>query len=150
MAEGESKYKFIADEVLERLGKTKADVIRNLPEGIPPRSVYAYFKRGQGAIEIAAAIAEASGCTLNDIYVPIETGSWESATAVSSDSGEGEAKAEKADANADGIMAALMAWDDPELLMHAAFVLGSIGKMPEAGMLNDRANQLKDGDSSAE
>ena len=149
MAESESKYKLVADAVLEKKKLTKADVIRKLPEGISPRSVYAYWQRGQGAIEIAAAIAEAMGCTLNDIYVPADTGKWESAD-VPQQSGVDEAGVEKTDGKPDGIMAALMACNDPELLMYAAFVLGSVGKMPEAGMLKDRASQLKDGDSSAE
>jgi len=144
-----TKYKFIADKVLEQTEQTKADIIKKLPEGISPRSVYAYFQRGQGAIEIAAAIAEAMGCTLNDIYVPAKTEKWER-TDVPQQSGVDEAEAEKADGNPDGIMEALMACNDPELLMYAAFVLGSVGKMPEAGILKDRASQLKDGDSSAE
>jgi len=149
VADIESRYLFVAEDVIKRKGLTKADVIKGLPKGLSPRSAYAYLHRGQGAIAICAALAESIGCTLNDLYVPTETGTWES-TDVPKKSVVEEVGAEKADRNPDGIMEALMACNDPELLMYAAFVLGSVGKMPEAGMLKDRASQLKDGDSSAE
>ena len=147
MEEKELKYVFVADDVLKQIGQSKADVIKNLPKGISHRSVYAYFQRGQGAIEIAAAIAEAMGCTLNDIYVPAETGEWKNAAVV-------QGGAEKdVDSRSDAIMEALMACNDPNTLMLAANVVSCVGFFPEGAKLRTRAeelNQENGGDVNAE
>ena len=139
MAEEKSRYIFRADKVLEKIGWSKADVIRNLPAGISPRSVYAYLKRGQGgAIEIAAAIAEAIGCSLNDIYVPAETGKWVTTAALHDD------VEKEAHPPSDRIMDALMACNDPNTLMLAANVVSCIGFFPEGAKLRERAAALEE------
>jgi hypothetical protein len=147
VADKESNFRFIAEDRLAQIGMTKADVIKNLPEGIPPRSIYAYFQRGQGAIELAAVIAEAMGCTLNDIYVPAETGAWASAAATPRDTEKDESS------QPDAIMEALLARGDYNTLMLAANAVSRIGLFSEGKKLIARASELKNengGDDNAE
>ena len=144
MADIESRYLFVAEDVIKRKGLTKADVIKRLPQGLSPRSAYAYWHRGQGAIAICAALAESIGCTLNDLYVPAETGTWESTNAPQQ-SVANEAEAKKPDNSSDGIMEALISSEQDEVLELAAYLLKKVGKEAEAEVLQERANQLKGG-----
>ena len=65
--------KFIAGELLKREGKTIMDLAETLkPDGPSYRTIYAYFRRGGGTLEIGAMIAKGMGKTLNDIYVEDE------------------------------------------------------------------------------
>lgn len=144
MADIESRYLFVAEDVIKRKGLTKADVIKRLPEDLSPRSAYAYWQRGQGAIAICAALAESIGCTLNDLYVPAETGTWKNADAPNQSMVD-EAEAEKTDSSPDGIMEALISSEQDDVLELAAYLLTKVGKEAEAEILQERANQLKGG-----
>ena len=64
------KRKWIAGEILKQEGKSIKDLADILePEGLSYRTVYAYFARGGGSLEIGAKIAKAMGKALDDIYV---------------------------------------------------------------------------------
>jgi len=139
MADKTSRYMFVAEELMERMNKTKADVIKNLPDGVSERSVYAYFGRKTGSIEIAAAIAEALKCTLNDIFVPAETKKWESEIPICEDTESHINESSKSD----GVLDALLASDDYEAVMLAANAVSVVGLFAEGERLRTHAAELQ-------
>ena len=62
--------KWIGQELLKRDGKTIKDLAKILePQGLSYRTIYAFFNRGGGTLELAAKIAKGMGRTLDEIYV---------------------------------------------------------------------------------
>lgn len=67
-----STFKFIAGDLLKQDGKTIKDLADILEkDDLSYRTIYEYFRRGGGSLEIAAKIARGMNRTLNDIYIPI-------------------------------------------------------------------------------
>jgi len=134
--------KWIAGDLLKQDGKTIKDLADILEtEGLSYRTVYAYFSRGGGSLEIGAKIARAMGRTLDEVIYIDELDEMQ----------KREGRAVKVDVQSshslqDDIIKALVDYvsdtSNRKALSNAAALLGQGKYYHEAGICNQIAELL--------